>query len=68
MKRLGATFWLVCLLAGIAGGGRIAAGAPAAGEARAEAWGYDAADSTDALQAALDSGARRLVISRQAGP
>ena len=42
--------------------------APAAGEARAEAWGYDAADSTDALQAALDSGARRLVISRQAGP
>ncbi len=37
-------------------------------EARAEWWGYDPADSTTSLQAALDSGVKKLVVSRQAGP
>jgi hypothetical protein len=37
-------------------------------EARASWWGFDAEDSTAALQAALTSGVRRLVVDRQSGP
>ena len=36
--------------------------------ARASWWGFDPNDSTDALQAAFQSGVRRLVIDRQSGP
>ncbi len=36
-------------------------------EARAEWWGFDAEDSTAALENALKSGAKQLVISRQNG-
>ena len=36
-------------------------------EARASWWGFDAADSTAYLQAAIDSGAKTVVIDRQAG-
>ena len=31
-------------------------------------FGYDAADSTDFIRAALTSGARRVVLDRQSGP
>jgi hypothetical protein len=37
-------------------------------EARAEWWGYNPQDSTESLQAALNSGVRKLIISRQSGP
>lgn len=37
-------------------------------EARAEWWGYNAADSTAILQAALNSGVSKLIISKQGGP
>lgn len=37
-------------------------------EARAEWWGYNPQDSTESLQAALNSGAKKLIISRQSGP
>ena len=36
--------------------------------ARAEWWGYDPADCTQSLQKALDSGAKKLIISKQSGP
>lgn len=37
-------------------------------EVSADAFGYDAIDSTAAIQKALTSGARRVIITRQAGP
>jgi len=37
-------------------------------EARADWWGFDPSDSTKQLQAAIDSGARRLVIPRKTSP
>lgn len=37
-------------------------------EARASWWGFDAEDSTAALQAALSSGVKRLIVDRQEGP
>ena len=37
-------------------------------EARASWWGFDPEDSTEALQAAIDSGVPRLVVDRMAGP
>ena len=37
-------------------------------EALASWWGYDPEDATDALQAALDSGVKKLTINRMAGP
>ena len=37
-------------------------------EARASWWGFDPADSTRYLQAALDSGVRKLVIDKMSGP
>lgn len=37
-------------------------------EARASWWGFDAVDSTRYLQAAFDSGARRLVIDKMPSP
>ncbi len=37
-------------------------------EARAEWWGFDPADSTAALQAAIDSGARKLLIGNLGAP
>lgn len=37
-------------------------------EARASWWGFDAEDSTKALQAALDSKVPVLIVDRQAGP
>ncbi len=36
--------------------------------ARAESWGFNSEDSTTNLQAALDSGVKKLVVSRQTGP
>lgn len=36
-------------------------------EVRASSFGWDAADATAALQAAIDSGAARVVVDRQAG-
>lgn len=37
-------------------------------EARAAWWGFDPADATAALQAAIDSGARRVVVEKLDGP
>jgi len=37
-------------------------------EAKASWWGYDPVDSTEALQAALTSGVRKLVVDVQTGP
>ena len=37
-------------------------------EARADWWGFDEKDSTKQLQAALDSGVRRLVLPKMTGP
>lgn len=37
-------------------------------EVRAESFGFDARDSTKALQAALDSGAKRVIVSDQGKP
>lgn len=34
----------------------------------ASSFGYDAADATDCLQKAINSGAKRVVVDRQAGP
>jgi len=36
--------------------------------ARAEWWGYDSADCTKSLQKALNSGVKKLIISKQDGP
>ena len=38
-----------------------------AGEVRASEFGWNAEDATDALQAAIDSGAERVVVDRQEG-
>ena len=46
---------------------RTADAASRAGTVVASTFGWNAADSTAALQAAIDSGARRVVIDRQAG-
>lgn len=37
-------------------------------EAKASWWGFDAADSTDALQAAVDSGAKRVIVENMGRP
>lgn len=37
-------------------------------EARASWWGFDADDSTAALQAAMDSGAKRLIVEKMPSP
>ena len=37
-------------------------------EVKVSSFGYDPEDSTRFLQAALDSGARRIVVDKQAGP
>ncbi len=37
-------------------------------EAKASWWGYDPADATAALQAAINSGVPKLVVDKQAGP
>lgn len=55
--------WVVGLLAL---GSLPAWAAPA--EVRVSSFGYDAEDSTRFLQQALDSGARRVIVDRQAGP
>ena len=34
----------------------------------ASSFGYDASDATDCLQKAIDSGAKRVVVDKQAGP
>ena len=52
-------------LAGIAVAATAAAGRE---EVKASSFGFDAEDSTKFLQAALDSGARRIVVDKQAGP
>ena len=44
------------------------AAACVADAAKVSDFGYDAADSTDFIRAALTSGARRVVLDRQAGP
>lgn len=44
------------------------AAACAVDAAKVSDFGYDAADSTDFIRAALTSGARRVVLDRQAGP
>lgn len=43
-------------------------GAGAISEAKASWWGYDATDSTEAIQAAISSGVKKLVIDAQTGP
>ena len=45
-----------------------AAAAVAAAEVKVSDFGYDAADSTEFIRAALASGAKRVVLDRQAGP
>ena len=45
-----------------------AVGASAADSVKVSDFGYDAADSTVYIQAALTSGARRVTLDRQAGP
>lgn len=37
-------------------------------EAKASWWGFDPADSTDALQAAVDSGAKRVIVENMGRP
>ncbi len=37
-------------------------------EAKASAWGFDPEDSTDQLQAAIDSGVPRLIVDQMASP
>ena len=37
-------------------------------EAKASWWGYDTADSTEAIQSAISSGVKKLVIDAQSGP
>ncbi len=37
-------------------------------EAKASWWGFEAADSTDALQAAVDSGAKRVIVENMGRP
>ena len=44
------------------------AAACAVAAAKVSDFGYDAADSTDFIRAALTSGARRVILDRQAGP
>ncbi len=44
------------------------AGAPAGAAVSAAWWGYQQTDATDALQAAVDSGARVVIVPRMAGP
>lgn len=55
---------LILALAAVSCAGR--AQSPA--EVKVSQFGYDAADSTRFLQAALDSGARRIVVDRKEGP
>ena len=45
-----------------------AAAAVAAAEVKVSDFGYDAADSTEFIRAAFASGAKRVVLDRQAGP
>ena len=52
-------------LAGIAVAATAAAGRE---EVKVSSFGFDAEDSTAFLQAALDSGARRIVVDKQGGP
>ena len=46
----------------------LAAVVAAATEVKVSDFGYDAADSTDFIRAALTSGARRVVLDKQSGP
>lgn len=57
---------VVLVLMGLVFGGRAEVSALA--EVKVSSFGYDAADATRFLQAALDSGARKVVVDRQAGP
>ena len=52
-------------LAGLAVAATVAAGGE---EVKVSSFGFDAEDSTAFLQAALDSGARRVVVDKQGGP
>ena len=56
------------MLCGVLLAAAVAAVMPPGGTVRASEFGFDPADSTRFLQAALDSGARTVVLDRQAGP
>lgn len=74
MRTFHATTIMVAAVAGLAltgclrnpAAGRAAVEAGHLREARASWWGFDANDSTACLQAAIDSGVRKLVVDRQA--
>lgn len=58
--------WIACFALCVATASVIALRANA-GEVRASEFGWGAEDATDALQAAIDSGAERVVVDRQKG-
>ena len=76
MRGRTAKAWVLVLTAGLAAAA-VGAGRPdlvekvrrgELAEAKASWWGFDPADSTAALQAALGSGAKRIVIDRMDAP
>ena len=58
--------WIACCALCVATASAIAPRANA-GEVRASEFGWNAEDATAALQAAIDSGAERVVVDRQEG-
>ena len=60
------TIGLLCSTLAFAAVAGVCNGVP--NEVKVSSFGFDAEDSTEIIQRALDSGARKLVFDRQSGP